>query len=85
MIDLQTNGAKYPLDIENTHEKLTPYMLAVLRENFDIASVLIESGKCDMVYKNVKGETVFNIAHNLDIKPVMKYLMKEMEKMKDLK
>ena len=36
-IDVATDASQYPLDLENTQEKCTPYMLAVLREDFEIA------------------------------------------------
>ena len=84
MIDIATDGAKYPLDIENNQEKLTPYMLAVLRENFDIAQILLNSGYCDMLYKNVDGETVFDIAKRLDIIPVQKFLIIQQKEYKQM-
>ena len=57
-------------DIENDQEKCTPYMLAVLRERFEIAEQLIKSGRADKYYRNQENETVFDIAKRLKIKNV---------------
>jgi hypothetical protein len=40
------------LDIENQIEYVTPYMLAVLKEQYEIAEMLGESGLVDKYYKN---------------------------------
>jgi hypothetical protein len=40
------------LDVENAQEKCTPFTLAVLREQFDIADLLVEDGMSDKYFKN---------------------------------
>ena len=47
-------------DIESDQEKCTPYMLAVLREQFEIAEILVKTGRVDKYYKNTEQETVFD-------------------------
>lgn len=39
-------------DIENGQEKCTPYTMAVLREQFDLAEELLVNGRSDKYYKN---------------------------------
>ena len=46
---------KFPecaLDIENVNEKLTPYMLAVLRQQFEVADLLVASNLAEPLYVN---------------------------------
>lgn len=62
-------------DIESDQEKCTPYMLAVLREQFEIAEILVKTGRVDKYFKNMEGETVFDIAKRLKIKNVQKFLI----------
>ena len=62
-------------DIESDQEKCTPYMLAVLREQFEIAEILVKTGRVDKYYKNTEQETVFDIAKRLKIKNVQKFLI----------
>ena len=52
------NFVKGCLDIENTYEKLTPFMLAVLREDFDTAELLKTYGLCNPEYKNAEDKNV---------------------------
>lgn len=55
-------------------EKLTPYMLAVLREQFSVADLLESAGLASRGYKNRDGETVVSIAKRLQLPLSMKYL-----------
>lgn len=71
---------KFPLDIENTQEKCTPYMLAVLRENFRIADALIETGWCNKYHANKDRMTVLDIVGKYNIKSCQRYLIADKEK-----
>lgn len=63
-------------DLFNTQEKCTPFSLAVLRENFEVAEALHQKGRSDRFAKNAEHEHVFDIAKRLNIKPVQKFLIK---------
>jgi ankyrin repeat protein len=71
---------KFPLDIENGQENCTPYMLALLRENFRLADALMETGFCDKYYKNKQKQTVLDIVSKYNMKAVQKYLVVDNEK-----
>ena len=62
--------ASHALDVENNQEHCTPYTLAVLRENFEIADILFENGWSNPFFKNQNGETVFDIVNRIKIKSV---------------
>ena len=70
------NSSRFLLDIENTQEKCTPYMLAVLSEQFEIAQLLAQSMLSNMYHKNEDNKNVFDIAADMKIVPVLKYCMK---------
>jgi hypothetical protein len=71
--------SKYPFDIENTQEKCTPYTLALLREEFEMADLLLLNGRSDKYYKNCEREDVYGIARRLNIKSVQRYLIKQQQ------
>ena len=68
---------QYAFDIENTQEKCTPYTLALLREEFEMADLLLLNGRSDKYYKNCEREDVYGIARRLNIKSVQRYLIKQ--------
>lgn len=45
-------------ELENTVEHLTPYMTAVLRDQFEIANLLIKNNLATRTYKNIEGRDV---------------------------
>ena len=45
-------------ELENTVEHLTPYMTAVLRDQFEIANLLIKNNLATKTYKNIEGRDV---------------------------
>ena len=69
-------------DIENSAQqgKCTPYTLAVLTEQFQVADLLAEYGFSDRNYKNADGENVLDIAKRLNLKEVQKYIVKMQKK-----
>jgi hypothetical protein len=71
------DARQYPFDIENTQEKCTPYTLALLREEFEMADLLLLDGRSDKYYKNCEREDVYGIARRLNIKSVQRYLIKQ--------
>lgn len=42
-------------EVENTIEHYTPFMTAVLRDQFDIATLLIKNNLATRTYKNIEG------------------------------
>ena len=62
------------LDIENMIEYCTPYMLALIKEHFEIGEELLQTGKVDKYYRNVNKEHVFRMAKRLKLTRVMKYI-----------
>lgn len=62
------------LDIENVQEKLTPYMLAVLREQFEVADLLVAANMAEPLYVNKDGENVEAIAERLCLPVSLEYL-----------
>lgn len=46
------------LDIENVTEKMTPYMIAVVRGLFDVATLLASKGLCKKSYVNKEGDNI---------------------------
>jgi hypothetical protein len=65
----------FVLDVENNQEHCTPYLLAVLRENFESADFMCDNKLANPFYKNQDGETVFDIVNRLKILNVQKYLV----------
>lgn len=65
------------IDIENYNDKMTPYCVAMLRENYELAQVLEISGLCDKYYLNTKGENVYEIAKKLGLRKVQKHIINE--------
>jgi len=63
-------GNKFIFDVENNQEKCTPFTLAVVKEHFDIANLLLEDGRSDRFYKNSDGKNVFDMAKELNLKNV---------------
>ena len=61
-------AASFPLDVENGQERCTPYMLAVLREQFDVADFLQDQKLSNIAYKNQNNESVFDKVNRLKIK-----------------
>lgn len=51
-------------EVENTVEHLTPYMTAVLRDQFDIANQLIKNNLATREYRNIDGRDVHQIAED---------------------
>ena len=49
--------------------------MAVLREQFELAEMLLVNGRSDKYYKNCEGENVFDTAKRLNIKSVQKFLI----------
>ena len=45
-------------ELENTVEHLTPFMTAVLRDQFEIANLLIKNNLATRTYKNIEGRDV---------------------------
>ena len=67
--------SKQQVEVENTGtEKLTPYMLAVLREQFDVADLLVHAKLASPGYVNIEGLTVQRIAANLNRVRALQYL-----------
>lgn len=66
---------RFPFDTENLQEKCTPYTLALLREQFEMAHELVRYGRSDKYYKNKEMENAFDIARRLNIKSVQRYLI----------
>jgi hypothetical protein len=56
--DPKMKMAKGSLDIENSYEKTTPFMLAVLREDYETADLLKQFGLCNPDHTNVDGKNV---------------------------
>jgi len=50
-------------------------MLALLLENFKLASALYEHGFSDRYHKNANGESVYDIAMKLSLTNVQKHLV----------
>ena len=44
--------SKWLFDIENSQEKCTPFMLAVLNEHFEMAELLLTNGLSNLDHKN---------------------------------
>ena len=66
---------KYPtLDIENLRECVTPYMFAILKEQFQVSELLLKNGNVDKYYKNINGEHVYRMAKRLKLRKVMRYI-----------
>ena len=59
---------KESLDFENEQEKLTPYMLAVLRRQTDVAEALLATGKVNKDYVNSDGEKIEAITKRMLLK-----------------
>lgn len=78
-------GKQYPLDIENDQEKCTPYMLAVLRELFEVADLMQDLKLANIAHKNKDGESVFDIVNRLKIKTLQKYLVEAASRKKNVK
>lgn len=76
---------QYPLDVENLQERCTPYMLAVLREQFEVADYLQEIRASQIAFKNKNGESVFDIVNRLKIKSLQKYLVEAASRKKNVK
>lgn len=74
------NSSRFVLDIENSQEKCTPFMLALLLEKFDIAETLALSQLSNVYHRNDDGENAFDIANRMKIIPVLKYLIKRQER-----
>ena len=84
---LQGNESQqsHVLDVENNQEHCTPYTLAVLRENFDVADMMFENEWSNCFFKNQNNETVFDIVNRIKIKNVQKYLVDQADKMQQMK
>ena len=52
------------IDCENVSDKCTPYMLAVLCEQFEIATLFEECGLFNKEHVNIEGRTVMQIAED---------------------
>ena len=68
---------KLKLDLENHQEKLTPLMLAILREQFDIAESMINKGLATLDYLNKDGDSVNLIASRMGMNIVCEYLARK--------
>ena len=62
------------IDVENATDKCTPYMLAVIVERFQIASLLADSGLFDKDFVNVEGRTITQIAEDRNRERALAYL-----------
>ena len=61
-------------EIENSSERQTPFMTAVLRENFDIASILLKNNLATKGYVNADGRDCRQIAEDMNKVRAMAYL-----------
>ena len=61
-------------ELENTVEHLTPYMTAVLRDQFEIANLLIKNNLATRDYKNIEGRDVHQIAVDTNRTRAVAYL-----------
>ena len=48
----------------------TPYMLAILREEYEIADLLLQNNRSDKYFKNSRGQQVYDIATKYKLKSV---------------
>lgn len=62
------------LDILNKAENLTPFMLAVLREDFATADLLKETGLCNPEYKNSDGKSINKLCTEFKLPASCDYL-----------
>ena len=62
------------VEVENSTEHLTPYMLAVLREQFEVADWLVANQFANPDYVNVEGLTLHQLATNMNRVRVLDYL-----------
>ena len=60
MIDYLAKKSKKAadVDIESTMDHFTPYMVAVIQEQFEIADLLLKHGLADQNYQNIEGLTI---------------------------
>ena len=61
-------------EVENSLEKLTPYMTAVLREKFDIANLLIKNNLATKGYINRDGRSLRQIAEHANRQRALAYI-----------
>ena len=81
----EERSLQFPIDVENDQEKCTPYMLAVLRENFEAADFMLDNKLASPFFKNKQGDTVFDIVNRLRITNVQQYLVENSYKFEALK
>ena len=61
-------------EVENVSEAQTPFMTAVLRENFEIANLLLKNNLATKGYVNREGRDVRQIAEDQNRQRVLAYL-----------
>ena len=61
-------------EVENTVEHLTPFMTAVLRDQFEIANLLIKNNLATRTYRNIEGRDVHQIAEDANRVRALAYL-----------
>lgn len=74
LLEQTTLMSAYSLNVENKTEKLTPYMLALMKGNYIVAEELEKRKLCSRSYKNADDESIFDIAERLDIQRLKTYL-----------
>lgn len=61
-------------EVENTVEHLTPFMTAVLRDQFEIANILIKNNLATRTYRNIEGRDIHQIAEDANKVRALAYL-----------
>lgn len=45
-------------DVENNCENMTPLMLAIIKEQFNVADILLHTYKADVYFVNINNENI---------------------------
>ena len=61
-------------EVENTVEHLTPFMTAVLRDQFEVANLLIKNNLATRTYRNIEGRDLRQIAEDANRVRALAYL-----------
>lgn len=62
------------MDLENSIEKMTPLMLALMKGNMEIVSNIEELKLGNRHYKNADDETILDIAMRLNVKRIIQFM-----------